>query len=29
MEHEFDPSKPFQPNEFPELKLQISRRQGK
>jgi dienelactone hydrolase len=29
MEHEFDPSKPFQPNEFPELKLQVSRRQGK
>lgn len=25
MEHEFDPSKPFQPNEFPELKLQVSR----
>ncbi len=29
MEHEFDPSKLFQPNEFPELKLQVSRRQGK
>jgi dienelactone hydrolase len=29
MEHEFDSSKPFQPNEFPELKLQVSRRQGK
>jgi hypothetical protein len=29
MEHEFDPGKPFRPNEFPELKLQVSRMQGK
>ena len=29
MEHEFDSSKPFQPNEFPELKLQVSRSKAK
>lgn len=29
MEHEFDPSNPFQPNEFSELKLQVARTQGK
>jgi Platelet-activating factor acetylhydrolase, isoform II len=29
MEHEFDPSMPFQPNEFPELKLQVSRNKAK
>jgi len=29
MEHEFDPATPFQPNEFPELKLQVSRSKAK
>lgn len=29
MEHEFNPARPFQANEFPELKLQVSRSKAK